>query len=40
MLNEIIVEFDPAVVNETKVREEIFTVAEKAGYKGKVIILR
>ena len=38
MFNKIIVEFDPAKVEEAKMREEIFDVAEKAGFKGKVII--
>jgi copper chaperone CopZ len=40
MMNMIVVEFDPAKVDEAKVREEIFDVAEKAGFKGKVIIPR
>lgn len=38
MLNRIIVEFDPAAVNESSVREAIFDIAKKAGFKGKVII--
>ncbi|MHB1868282.1 MAG: hypothetical protein ACYCPP_04990 [Nitrososphaerales archaeon] len=40
MLNKIIVEFDPTKSEETEVREEIFKVAERAGFKGKVIISR
>ena len=40
MLNKIIVEFDPTKAEETEVKEEIFKVAERAGFKGKVIISR
>ncbi|MDG6904213.1 MAG: heavy-metal-associated domain-containing protein [Nitrososphaerota archaeon] len=38
MLNKIVVEFDSNVVSETIVKDEILDTAEKAGYKGKVII--
>ena len=38
MLNKIVVEFDPAKVDETRIEREIFSVTEKAGFKGKVII--
>lgn len=40
MLNTVVVEFDPAETDEARVREEIFSVAEKAGFKGKVIMPR
>jgi len=40
MLNKIIVEFDPTKVDERDVKQEIFKVAERAGFKGKVIISR
>lgn len=40
MLNRVVVEFDPLMTNETRVRDKIFDVAEKAGFKGKVIISR
>ncbi len=38
MFNKIVVEFDPETASETKVKEEIFKVADRAGFKGKVII--
>ena len=38
MLNKVVVEFDPALAEEGRVREEILRVAERAGYKGRVII--
>jgi copper chaperone CopZ len=38
MLNRIVAEFDPAREGETEVKEEIFGVADRAGFKGKVIM--
>jgi copper chaperone CopZ len=38
MLNRIVVEFDPTKADETEVKGGIFKVAERAGFKGKVII--
>ena len=40
MLNKVVVEFDPCATDEARVREEIYSVAEKAGFKGRVIISR
>ena len=40
MLNRVVVEFDPSTTDEARVKEEIYSVAEKAGFKGKVIISR
>ena len=40
MLNRVVVEFDPSATDEARVREEIYRVAEKAGFKGKVVISR
>jgi copper chaperone CopZ len=38
MLNKIVIDYDPEKVDESKVRQEIYRVAETAGFKGKVII--
>jgi copper chaperone CopZ len=38
MFNKIVVEFDPKTIEEAKMKDEILHVAEKAGFKGKVII--
>ena len=38
MLNKVIVDYDPEKADEARVKEEIFKVAERAGFKGKVII--
>jgi copper chaperone CopZ len=40
MLNKIVVEFEPAKIDEAKVKEEIFNIAEKVGFSGKIIISR
>ena len=40
MLNKVVVEFDPDATDEARVREEIYSIAEKAGFKGRVIISR
>ena len=40
MLNKIIVEFDHAKADEKEVKEQIYKIAERAGFKGKVIISR
>lgn len=40
MLNERVVEYDSAKTHEAEVREEILKVADRAGFKGKVIISR
>lgn len=38
MFNKIVVEFDPKTIEEARVKEKIIDLAEKAGFKGKVII--
>jgi copper chaperone CopZ len=38
MLNKVIVEYDPSKADEARVKDAIFEVADRAGFKGKVII--
>ncbi|MDG7011114.1 MAG: heavy-metal-associated domain-containing protein [Nitrososphaerota archaeon] len=37
MLNRVVVEFDPSRTSEEQVRAEISRVADRAGFRGKVI---
>jgi copper chaperone CopZ len=39
MFNKIGVEFDPTTTSADRVKEGILNVAEKAGFKGKIVML-
>jgi copper chaperone CopZ len=39
MLDKVVVEFDPSKTNESRVRAEISIVAERSGFKRKVIFV-
>ena len=40
MLNKVVVDYDPGKADEETVKQEIQRVADRAGFKGKVIISR
>jgi copper chaperone CopZ len=39
MLNKILVEFDPSVITEERIKEKIMKVGSKAGFEGKIVFL-